>query len=114
MGCDMEWYAMKGKFPTINKKLLLHYALVGVFLYFVFHVIYGNRGILAYFKLHTKIDQATQELDVMRAERLVLEHKVNSLKTESLDRDMLDEEARRGLGLAGEKEKVFVPEENEY
>ncbi len=102
---------MRDKFPVINKKLLLHYALVGVFLYFVFHVIYGNRGILAYFKLHTKIEQATQELDVVRAERLDLEHKVNSLKTESLDRDMLDEEARRGLGLASEKEKVFVPEE---
>ena len=103
---------MRDKFPVINKKLLLHYALFGVFLYFVFHVIYGNRGILAYFKLHTKIDHATQELDVVRAERLDLEHKVNSLKTESLDRDMLDEEARRGLGLASEKEKVFVPDTN--
>lgn len=102
---------MRDKFPVINRKQLLHYALVGVFIYFVFHVVYGNRGILAYFKLNTKIDQATHELDEVRAERLELEHKVNSLKTESLDRDMLDEEARRGLGLANEKEKVFVPEE---
>ena len=101
---------MIDKFPTINKKLLLHYALLVVFLYFVFHVLYGNRGILAYFKLHTKIDHAVQELDIVRAERLELEHKVNSLKTESLDRDLLDEEARRGLGLADAKEKVFVPQ----
>jgi len=102
---------MIDKFPVINKKLLLHYVLLAVFLYFVFHVLYGNRGILAYFKLHTKIEHATQELDIVRAERLELEHKVNSLKTESLDRDMLDEEARRGLGLALDKEKVFVPQE---
>ena len=101
---------MAGKFPIINKKQLLHYALAGVFLYFVFHVIYGNRGILAYFKLHSKIDQATEELDIVRAERLELEHKVKSLKTESLDRDVLDEEARRALGLASEKEMVFVPD----
>lgn len=101
---------MINKFSAINKKLFLHYILIGVFLYFVFHALYGNRGILAYFKLHTKIDHAAQELDVVRAERLELEHKVNSLKTESLDRDMLDEEARRGLGLASEKEKVFIPD----
>ena len=102
--------SMRDKFPVFNKKLLLHYALVGVFFYFVFHVVYGNRGILTYFKLHKKIDNATEELDVLRSERLELEHKVNSLKTESLDRDMLDEEARRSLGLANEKEKVFVPD----
>lgn len=95
--------------PVINKKFLLHYLLIGVFIYFVFHLVYGNRGIVAYFKLHQQIDNTTEELDILRAERLELEHKVSSLRTESLDRDMLDEEARKSLGLATDKEKVFVP-----
>lgn len=86
--------------------------LLCIFVYFVFHLLYGNRGIVAYFKLNQKITTATEELDILRAQRLELEHKVNSLKTESLDRDMLDEEARKSLGLAGDKEKVFVPKTN--
>lgn len=100
---------MKLSFPALNKKFFLHYMLIGVFIYFVFHLLYGNRGIVAYFKLHQQIDTTTEELDILRAQRLELEHKVTSLRTESLDRDLLDEEARKSLGFATNKEKVFIP-----
>jgi cell division protein FtsB len=103
---------MKNSIPHINKKIVVQYILIGVLLYFIFHLIYGNRGVLAYFNMQTKISSVTQELEDVRTERIEVEKKVNALKSESLDRDALDEEARRSLGLADRKEKVFVPEED--
>jgi len=92
-----------------NKKQIINGILACILVYFVFHAIYGNRGILAFFNLSRKITEAEQELENVRVERLDMEHKVQSLKAESLDPDMLDEHARKNLGIAGKKEKAFVP-----
>jgi cell division protein FtsB len=100
----------KEKASSIGKRQLISGILMAVLLYFIFHAIYGNRGIVAYFKLNQSVTNAEKELDELRAERLEIEHKVKSLKSESLDRDMLDEQARKGLGVAGEKEQAFIPE----
>jgi cell division protein FtsB len=100
---------MKNFIPTVNKRLIVQYVLIAILLYFVFHVIYGNRGVLAYFTLQQKLTTTSQELDKTRNERIELEKKVNALKPESLDRDVLDEEARRSLGVANPKEQIFIP-----
>ena len=100
----------KEKTRAIGKRQMVSGILMAVLLYFVFHAIYGNRGIVAYFKLSQNIEESEKEFESLKAERLEMEHKVKSLKSESLDRDMLDEQARKGLGVAGEKEQAFVPE----
>lgn len=100
----------KEKTSLISKKQLVSTILMAILLYFIFHAMYGNRGIVAYFKLSSNIEKSHKELEELRAERLEIEHKVKSLKSESLDRDLLDEQARKGLGVAGEKEQAFVPE----
>ena len=97
-----------GKY-IVTKRQIINGILISVLLYFVFHAIYGNRGVLAYFNLTQKIDNAEKDLEIIRAERLEMEHKVKSLKPESLDPDMLDEQARKSLGVAGKKEEAFVP-----
>lgn len=93
----------------ITKKQLLHGILTSILLYFIFHAIYGNRGILAYYSLSNQIEEAEKELDLVKAEKMEIEHKVNSMRSESLDPDMLDEEARKNLGVAGSREKAFLP-----
>lgn len=99
----------RAKKYIITKRQIINGILISVLLYFVFHAIYGNRGILAYFNLQQKIEKAESELEDIRAERLEMEHKVRALKSESLDPDLLDEHARKSLGVAGTKEEVFVP-----
>jgi cell division protein FtsB len=93
----------------ITKKQLLHGILTSVLLYFIFHAIYGNRGILAYYSLSHQIEEAEKELDVVKAETMEIDHKVNSMRPESLDPDMLDEQARKNLGVASSTEKAFLP-----
>jgi cell division protein FtsB len=75
--------------------------------YFSFQVISGERGLLAMAQLSNKVKEAKSELDVVRAERLKLEHKVKLLSPNSLDLDMLDEQSRRILGYAKPQEKIY-------
>lgn len=90
-----------------DKKLAFNALLLLILLYFIFHALAGNRGIIAYFKLNQQIAKSAAELDDLRAERIELEHRVKLLKS-PLDKDMLDEQARKILGVSGPNEKVFV------
>lgn len=94
-----------------RKSSLLHYLLFGLLMYFVFHAIAGNRGMIAYFKLNSTIESLGNEASVLKAERIELEHKVNLLKS-SVDLDMLDEQARKVLGFSKEDESVFVVQQD--
>lgn len=80
-------------------------------MYFIFHAIAGNRGVIAYLRLNDNIESIVKEADALKTERIELEHKVNLLKS-SIDLDMLDEQARKVLGLAKEEENVFVVQPN--
>lgn len=93
---------------NLSKKLILNILLVLSLGYFVYHSIYGNKGVLAYIKVSGQLEKAYNELRGQRAERVELEHNVELLRSESLDRDMLDEQVRRVLGVASPKEQVFV------
>lgn len=75
--------------------------------YFSYHAISGDRGILAYIQLTQKINQARAELDIVHAERLKYERDVRLMRDDSLDLDLLDEQARRLLGYALPDEKVY-------
>lgn len=78
--------------------------------YFVFHSIYGSRGILAYFKLQSELERSQIALDTLRQERLEVENRTKLLRPGSLDKDMLDEKVRSVLGVAKPTENVFAVE----
>ncbi len=80
---------------------------VVVLLYFSYHAISGERGLLALIQLSQKIEQARLELDIVHAQRLKYERNVKLLRDDSLDLDLLDEQARRLLGYAEKDEKVY-------
>ncbi|HJD64676.1 MAG TPA: septum formation initiator family protein [Rickettsia endosymbiont of Diachasma alloeum] len=90
-----------------TKKIILNIFLALLLGYFVFHCIYGNKGVIAYLKVNRKLEKAYDALKLLRAERVELEHNVKLLRTESLDKDMLDEQARKVLGIAAPNEQVF-------
>lgn len=47
------------------------------------------------------------DLDIVHAERLKMERNVRLMRDESLDLDLLDEQARRVLGYADKDERVY-------
>lgn len=90
-----------------NKKTGLNLLVVCLLSYFVFHSVYGNRGIIAYFKLQAEMENAYSKLARLKSERLMMENKTKLLRPESLDLDMLDEKARAILGVARPEEKIL-------
>ena len=75
--------------------------------YFGYHAIQGDRGLLSSIKLSDELAEARIALEVTADERAGLERKVALLRPDGLDPDMLDERARYMLSLARADEVVI-------
>jgi cell division protein FtsB len=69
--------------------------------YFAHHSLDGRYGSEAREKLRVSVVEAQARLDDLKTERLGLEHKVALLRTGTIERDTLDENARKSLGFIG-------------
>jgi cell division protein FtsB len=85
---------------------LLAIALTG---YFGYHLVVGDRGLLAWVRLTREIRAENEKLSSLRAERAVLDLKVRNLTPDHLDPDLLDERVRATLNLAAPDEIVVMP-----
>tara|TARA_R110002012_G_scaffold101386_1_gene240424 strand:- start:194 stop:610 length:417 start_codon:yes stop_codon:yes gene_type:complete len=74
--------------------------------YFLFHSVEGDRGIHAWRALDSKIEAAEAKLAVLRSKRESLEKKVAMLHPDSIDRDLLTEQARRVLNYLDQDDFV--------
>lgn len=91
-----------------NTGRLIVPAITGLFLaYFGFHAYHGEYGIYAKYRLEARIAEAEKRLDALSQTRSALEHRIALLQDGTLEKDMLDEQARRALNLAGENEVVI-------
>ncbi len=75
--------------------------------YFIYHIISGQRGVLAYLRLQNELVTTLEQYNSLRDERLELERNVSKLHPSTIDLDLLDEVARQNLGLIGETERVI-------
>jgi cell division protein FtsB len=92
----------------VQRKLLGPLLLaLGVF-YLVFHVISGEHGLYALLREEHKLSVLNAELNDVQAQRKGLEHKVKLMGDKTLDRDMLDEQARSVLDDAA-KDEIVIP-----
>ena len=69
-------------------------------LYFCYHTVQGDRGIIAYLRLNAQLERTQMALQESNAAHDILARRANLLRPENLDRDMLDEKARHALGMA--------------
>ncbi len=84
---------------------LLVLALVGYFSYFA---VFGNHGLLRWSRLQAAVEARQAELEKLSAERISLERRVSLMRPESVDDDMLEEQARSRLGLTEADEVVIL------
>lgn len=84
---------------------------LGLFSYFVYHALEGDRGAIALMRLKSEVAEAGTKRAAIAAERKLWESRVSLLRPESLDRDMLDERARLLLNVGRSNDVVvLVPE----
>ncbi len=89
-------------------KLLITVACLGAYAFFVWHAQFGARSFAYQRSVRVKLALAKIELDQLQARRKALQARVRLLRPESLDADMLDEQARRMLGFARPDEVVSL------
>jgi cell division protein FtsB len=78
-----------------------------LFAYFMFHAIQGDRGFFAWIQVKQQIGYASADLTRSDSERLTWERRIALLRTDQLDRDMLDERVRTVTGL-GRKNEIVI------
>jgi cell division protein FtsB len=85
-------------------------SLLGVCLcvYFGYHAVQGDRGIIRLMQLKQDIKIAEEQRALTWSERKALEDRVASLKPGSLDADMIEERARILLNMGREGELIIL------
>src|SRR5215217_5289641 len=78
--------------------LLLYAVSAGVVGYFVHHAHSGARGIEAKQVFKIQAYQISRELEAVKAERTEWERRIGLLRSDQIDRDLLEERARVVLG----------------
>lgn len=84
--------------------------LVGIFLlviYFFIAALQGQTGFFRLLQLHAQIEAANLEREELQAERERLQNLTHRLSSDYLDLDLLDEQARKKLGLVRENEIII-------
>jgi len=75
--------------------------------YFGYHVIQGDRGLIAWIQRAQQIEQVSEELALLKFSHGELEHRTNRLRSDSLDLDLLEERARVVLNFIGKDEVII-------
>jgi len=83
---------------------------VSLVVYFAYHLVQGDRGLLAWMRLSQQIKQAKITLAELQADQEPKARRVGLMRNQ-IDRDLLDERARATLNLSGPNEVViFYPQ----
>ncbi|MER8972517.1 septum formation initiator family protein [Mesorhizobium sp. M0800] len=84
-----------------NTGRLIIPSLCVVFLtYFGFHAYHGEFGIYSKYQLEAETAELQGRLDAVRVRRIDLERRVQLMHEGTLEKDMLDEQARKALNLS--------------
>lgn len=81
--------------------------LAFVFFYFAFHLVTGERGLLAYVRLKNEIDETQKKSAAVQEKKIELSKNVAGLRDNSLNLDLLEELARKDLGYSKKDEVVL-------
>jgi cell division protein FtsB len=81
-----------------------------VVLYFISYALFGDKGMIKYFQLKREFQKKELVRNGLEDKMQNKQNMVNGMRLESLDLDLLDEEARKNLGHAGKEEIVIYNE----
>ena len=101
----------------MNKSLILKNKIVlylsflitfFIFIYLVYFLVNGQRGLLKYFYLTKQAEEYNHTLANLKAENDYYIDRTKRLQPNTVDLDFLDEQARKKLGLIDKNEIVII------
>ena len=88
--------------------LMLYSVSAAVAGYFVHHAHSGARGIEAQQKYEAQVAELSKELEVLKTERSDWDRRIALLRSDQIDRDLLEERARVMLGRVHRNDLVII------
>ncbi len=76
--------------------------------YFGYHALYGGNGLYSKHIVEAQSKELQTKLDALTAQRAALQQQVALLSDGTVEKDMLDEQARRALNMAQPGELVIL------
>jgi len=99
------------KSVILKNKIILYLSFLitfFIFIYLLYFLINGQRGLLKYFYLNNQAIKYNQTLVNLKAENNYYIDRTKRLKPNTVDLDFLDEQARKKLGLIDKNEIVII------
>ena len=102
------------KSVVLKNRIILYFSFLitfFIFLYLVYFLIYGQRGLLQYFYLSKQNQEYNETLSQLVSENQYLSNRTTKLQPNTVDLDFLDEQVRKKLGLIDKNEIVIILDE---
>jgi cell division protein FtsB len=99
---------VRRRFRAFFLPLALYAVAAAAVGYFVHNAQVGNRGLLAKRALKTQVFALRDELAGVQAEHAAWDHRLALLRSDQVDRDLLEERARIVLGRVHRNDLVIV------
>ncbi len=102
---------MMNKSLALKKKLYLFLSFIVsffIFLYLFYFLIYGDRGIISYYKIKNQNTDLYSKLNNLEKRNNFLLDRIERLQPNTIDLDFLDEKVREKLGFVRSNEVIIV------
>ena len=102
------------KSVVLKNRIILYFSFLitfFIFLYLVYFLVYGQRGLLQYFYLSKQNHEYNETLAQLTSENQYMSNRIKKLQPNTLDLDFLDEQVRKKLGLIDKNEIVIILDE---
>ena len=102
------------KSVVLKNRIILYFSFLitfFIFLYLVYFLVYGQRGLLQYFSLSKQNHEYNEKLSQLTSENQYLSNRIKKLQPNTVDLDFLDEQVRKKLGLIDKNEIVIILDE---
>ena len=102
------------KSVILKNKIILYFSFLitfFIFIYLIYFLVYGQRGLLQYFYLSKQNQEYNETLAQLNSENQHMSNRIKKLQPNTLDLDFLDEQVRKKLGLIDKNEIVIILDE---
>ena len=102
------------KSVVLKNKIILYSSFLiifFIFLYLIYFLVYGQRGLLKYFYLSNQNEEYNETLAQLTSENQYMSNRIKRLQPNTVDLDFLNEQVRKRLGLIDKNEIVIILDE---
>ena len=102
------------KSVVLKNRIILYFSFLitfFIFLYLVYFLVYGQRGLLQYFYLSKQNQEYNDTLVQLTSENQYMSNRIKKLQPNTVDLDFLDEQVRKKLGFIDKNEIVIILDE---